>query len=175
MKHLTLLFSFITLLTACTGLPTNIKPVSNFELDQYKGKWYEIARLNHSFEKDLTNVTATYSLNSDGSIKVINRGYNTQDNQWQQANGTAKFVSSPNEGHLKVSFFGPFYGSYVVFKLDKEDYQYAYVTSYNKEYLWLLARTPTVEQSIIDDFVQTVQQYDYAVEQLIYVQHNDIQ
>ncbi|BBN83893.1 outer membrane lipoprotein Blc [Pseudoalteromonas sp. A25] len=163
------------MLSACTGLPEDIRPVSNFNLEKYQGKWYEIARLDHSFERNMNNVTATYSLNEDGSVKVVNRGYHTQDKEWQQADGVAKFVGSNRVGHLKVSFFGPFYGSYVVFELEQDEYQYAYVTSYNKEYLWLLARTPTVSQSIIDDFVQTAQQYNFAVEQLIYVQHNDIE
>ncbi|MBD1581947.1 lipocalin family protein [Pseudoalteromonas sp. S16_S37] len=175
MKQLIASLGLVTLLGACTGLPENIQPVSNFNIQKYQGKWYEIARLDHSFEQNLSNVTATYAINNDGSVEVINKGYHTQDKEWQQADGIAKFVNGDDIGHLKVSFFGPFYGSYVVFGLDQNAYQYAYVTSYNKEYLWLLARTPKVSQSVIDDFVQTAQQYDFAIEQLIYVQHNDIE
>ncbi|NOU50426.1 lipocalin [Pseudoalteromonas sp. JBTF-M23] len=175
MKQLITTLGLVTLLCACTGLPENIQPVSNFNAQKYQGTWYEIARLDHSFEQNLSNVTATYTINNDGSVKVINRGYHTQDNEWQQADGIAKFVTRDDVGHLKVSFFGPFYGSYVVFELDQDKYQYAYVTSYNRDYLWLLARTPKVSQSVIDDFVQTAQQYDFAIEQLIYVQHNDIE
>ncbi|MCF6434500.1 lipocalin family protein [Pseudoalteromonas sp. MMG022] len=166
----TLLF----LLTACTGLPKGIQPVTGFELQRYQGKWYEIARLDHSFERGLSNISANYSINEDGTVTVINRGYNDNNEAWKQAHGVAKFVDDKTIGHLKVSFFGPFYGSYVIFKLDKEQYQYAYVTSYNKEYLWLLSRTPKVNQVIVDDFVQTAQQYGFHVEQLIYVQHSDI-
>ncbi|CAM4129596.1 lipocalin family protein [Pseudoalteromonas byunsanensis] len=175
MKASILCATLLFLLTACTGLPQGIKPVNNFELQKYQGKWYEIARLDHSFERGLNNISANYSINDDGTVKVINRGYDKQQRSWQLAEGKAKFVGDETTGHLKVSFFGPFYGSYVIFKLDKEQYQYAYITSYNKDYLWLLSRTPTLDKAIIADFVHTAQQYGFDVEQLIYVQHNEVQ
>lgn len=126
-------------------MPENVEPVDEFEVDRYLGRWYEIARLDHSFEKGLSQVTATYSPRKDGGIKVINRGYSAEKQQWKEAEGKAYFVGSNDEAYLKVSFFGPFYGSYVVFELDKKDYQYAFISGPDNDYLWLLARTPNVD------------------------------
>ncbi|MDQ9090256.1 lipocalin family protein [Pseudoalteromonas haloplanktis] len=158
-----------SLLSGCTGMPEQVSPVSPFSLEQYQGKWYEIARLDHSFERGLENVTANYVINEDGSVTVLNRGFNAQDNEWSEAQGKAQFVASNNEGHLKVSFFGPFYSSYVVFGLDQQDYQYAYVSGYNTDYLWLLARTPQVSEQRIADFKAAAQQRGFNTEQLIMV------
>ena len=128
-------------------MPENVEPVDEFEVDRYLGRWYEIARLDHSFEKGLSQVTATYSPRKDGGIKVINRGYSAEKQQWKEAEGKAYFVGSNDEAYLKVSFFGPFYGSYVVFELDKKDYQYAFISGPDNDYLWLLARTPNVDSA----------------------------
>jgi len=166
------LFTIILLalvLTACTGTPKGVEPVSGFELDRYLGKWYEIARLDHSFERGLTSVTADYSLRDDGHVKVINRGYNQEKNQWKEAEGKAKFVNDPDTAQLKVSFFGPFYGSYIVFGLDKQDYQYAFVAGPNHGYLWLLARTPQVDEAIIERFINEASQRGFNTDELIFV------
>ncbi|ESP92464.1 lipocalin family protein [Pseudoalteromonas luteoviolacea] len=164
----------LLVLTACTGVPKGITPVNNFDLLRYQGTWYEIARLDHRFERGMQNVTATYTLNEDGSVAVVNRGYVTDENTWKQAKGVAKFVSSQDIGHLKVSFWGPFYGSYIVFKLDHANYQYAYVTSYDREYLWLLSRTPHVSQGVLEDFKKTAKDFGYAIDELIFMQHEKI-
>ncbi len=136
---------FAVLLTGCLGHPTSITPVQDFELARYLGTWYEIARLDHSFERGLDKVTAQYSLREDGGVNVTNRGFATGENRWQEAQGKAYFVNQPQEGYLKVSFFGPFYGSYVIFELDREHYQYAFVAGPDTSYLWLLSRTPEVD------------------------------
>lgn len=156
-------------LTACTGVPEGIQPVTDFEADQYLGTWYEIARLDHSFEEGLTNVTAEYSYNDDGSIRVVNRGYSSEDDAWDEAEGKAWFVGEKDVAHLKVSFFGPFYSSYVVFVLDQEDYQYAYVTGYDRDYLWFLSRTPTVSDDALDAFRQAAQSRGFDTDELIIV------
>lgn len=156
-------------LTACTGTPKGVEPVSGFQLDRYLGKWYEIARLDHSFERGLTSVTADYSLRDDGHVKVINRGYNQEKNQWKEAEGKAKFVKDTDTAQLKVSFFGPFYGSYIVFGLDKQDYQYAFVAGPNHGYLWLLARTPQVDEAIIERFINEASQRGFDTDKLIFV------
>lgn len=144
-------------LTGCTGKPDNIKPVDNFQSDKYLGKWYEIARIDHRFEKGLSKVSAEYSLKDGGGIKVLNRGYSAKDNKWSESVGKAYFVGSDNLAYLKVSFFGPFYGSYIVFELDQENYQYALVSGPDKSYFWLLSRTPTMnpelQKSLIDKAV----------------------
>lgn len=168
-KHfLLLLFLF---LSACTSLPENIKPVTGFELDRYLGKWYEIARLDHSFERGMTKVTADYSMREDGGVRVINRGYIAEKNEWDEAEGKAYFVSEPDVGQLKVSFFGPFYGGYNIIALDKENYQYSLVAGPGLNYLWILARTPKLEQSVIIELVKKAHALGFPVNDLIYVTH----
>lgn len=156
------------LLVGCTGVPQGISPVENFNVNRYLGRWYEIARFDHSFERHLINVTADYQKHTDGNIEVINTGYNTEKQTWQQAVGVAKLVQSPEIGHLKVAFVEPFYASYVIFFLDA-DYQHAAVTGYNRNYLWLLSRTPQVTQETYQNFVNLAQQKGFDVEQLIAV------
>lgn len=158
-------------LSGCLGMPDSVKPVANFELDNYLGKWYEIARLDHSFERGLTQVTAEYNLRSDGGVLVLNRGFSQADNEWQEAEGKAYFVNSNSEGYLKVSFFGPFYGSYVVFELDEKDYQYAFISGPNTDYLWLLARTPSVEPEVIEKFIDMSQERGFDTSGIIFVDH----
>ena len=167
MRKLIIIFSL--LLYGCTGIPKGVQPVENFSADKYLGKWYEIARLDHSFERGLDQVTAEYTKREDGGIRVINRGYSVESGKWKEAEGKAYFVESPGTGHLKVSFFGPFYGSYVVFELDKANYQYAFVAGYNKSYLWLLSRTPEVPQELIDNFISKSRELGFATDNLIFV------
>ena len=155
------------LLAGCTGLPDDIRPVQRFELERYLGTWHEIARLDHGFERGLEQVTADYAMRQDGGVRVLNRGYSASEQRWQEAEGRAYFVESAQVGHLKVSFFGPFYGSYVIFELDP-DYSYAFITSYNKQYLWLLARTPTVSDRIKQRFRQQSQALGFAIDELIW-------
>lgn len=161
------------LVSACTGLPDNITPVDDFELNRYLGKWYEIARLDHRFERGLSNVSADYALMDNGDVKVINRGLSSDNNTWEQVEGKARFVGDETMAHLKVSFFGPFYSSYVVFELDKENYQYAFIAGYNKSYLWLLARTPDVDDKLIDRFVKHADELGFNTDELILVEHTD--
>ncbi|WP_108653101.1 lipocalin family protein [Dongshaea marina] len=140
--------------TGCTGIPKGVQPVKHFELSKYLGTWYEIARLDHTFERGLSNVTAQYSMRDDGGVKVVNRGFSKEKNKWKEAVGKAYFADGQSNGYLKVSFFGPFYGSYIIFGLDHKDYQYAFVSGPSKEYLWLLARSPRINPVIIENFVQ---------------------
>jgi len=142
--------------------------VQDFELARYLGTWYEIARLDHSFERGLDKVTAQYALREDGGVDVTNRGFATGENRWQEAQGKAYFVNQPQEGYLKVSFFGPFYGSYVIFELDREHYQYAFVAGPDTSYLWLLSRTPEVDQALIERFVEQAERLGYDTGSLIF-------
>ena len=162
----------LSLLSGCTGLPERVTPVKPFEIERYMGKWYEIARLDHSFERGLSHVTAEYSLLSDGSVKVVNSGYSEKKDERRQATGTAKFVGNSDEGHLKVSFFGPFYGSYVVFVLDQAGYQYAFVSGYNTDYLWLLSRTPAISTELKDTFIMESKRLGFDTDQLIWVEQS---
>ena len=169
MKHL-LVLPFI-LLTACVGIPENIDPVSNFKLERYLGKWYEIARLDHSFERGLSRVSANYSMRKDGGVKVINRGYSAENNSWKEAEGKAYFVENSDLGYLKVSFFGPFYGAYIIFELDHDNYQYSLVSGPNKSYLWLLSRNPIINEKTQSVLIKKATELGYDTSQLIYVQH----
>jgi len=158
------------LLSGCLTDPDGIEPVDNFELNRYLGKWYEIARLDHSFERGLEAVSAEYSLRDDGGIRVVNLGRNTDTQTNQEAEGRAYFVEQPNLGYLKVSFFGPFFGSYVIFELE-ENYQYAFIAGNTTNYLWLLARTPEVSQVLVNQFISRATQLGFDTTQLILVDH----
>lgn len=163
-----LLFITSLCLGGCLGMPEAVTPISDFKLDKYLGTWYEIARLDHSFEQGMEQITAEYSLREDGGVAVVNRGFLTAKKQWREAKGKAFFVEDPSTGYLKVSFFGPFYGSYVIFALDKENYQYAFVSGPDTSYLWLLSRTPAVDQDLLARFVDQAKQLGFATENLIY-------
>jgi apolipoprotein D and lipocalin family protein len=169
MKHLLALLAL--LLGGCVSLPDNVRPVGDFKLERYLGTWYEIARLDHSFERGLSRVTAEYSLREDGGVRVVNRGYSARDGKWKQAEGRAYFVRDPQTGFLKVSFFGPFYGSYVIFELDHENYGYAVVSGPDTSYLWILARTPGMDESLRRDLVARAAARGFKTEGLIFVDH----
>ena len=156
------------------GIPEGITPVSDFDKNKYLGKWYEVARLDNKFERGLSEVSAEYSVREDGGVKVLNRGYNEEKGEWKEAEGKAYFVDSDDVGHLKVSFFGPFYGSYVVFDLDKKDYQYAYITSYKKDLLWFLSRKPVVTEKERQRFIDRVRQDGFNADELIFVEHGKV-
>ena len=167
-----ILMAFALLLTGCVGLPENVKPVDHFNAGKYLGKWYEIARLDHSFERGLSKVSASYSLRDDGGIRVINRGYDAQKQQWMEAEGKAYFVNGADQGYLKVSFFGPFYGAYIVVELDHENYQYSLVSGPDKSYLWILSRTPQMNQEIQKRLVEKAVALGFDTGKLIFVEHD---
>lgn len=169
------LLSLLSLIVACTGVPQGIQPVKGLDSDKYLGKWYEIARLDHWFEEGLSRVTADYELQDDGSIKVTNRGFDAAAGEWSVAEGRAVFVENESTGHLKVSFFGPFYASYVIFELDKEKYQYAYVTGYDRDYLWFLSRTPEVSAEAIARFTEVAVEAGFDLEELVVVDHSPVE
>lgn len=161
----------VMLVSACTGIPDGVSPVSGFDVKRYLGTWYEIARLDHSFERDLQQVTADYSVREDGGIRVVNRGYNTKKQAWEQAEGKAYFIGDSDVGRLKVSFFGPFYGAYNIMELDRENYQYAMISGPDRSYLWILARTPDPGQATVDRLVEQAAGLGFDSEQLIFVDH----
>jgi apolipoprotein D and lipocalin family protein len=167
MKKFILALGFI--LTGCVSVPEGIKPVDHFEVERYLGTWYEIARLDHSFERGLSRVSATYQLREDGGISVLNRGYSAADGAWQSVEGKAYFVEKPDQGYLKVSFFGPFYGAYVIFALDQANYQYSLVSGPDRSYFWLLARNPTIDEKLKDTLVAKAQALGFATDRLIFV------
>ncbi|MCP5143718.1 MAG: lipocalin family protein [Gammaproteobacteria bacterium] len=165
-----LLLPLLVVLTGCLGMPADVRPVTGFDLDRYLGTWYEIARLDHSFERGLSRVTATYSRRDDGGVAVVNRGFDVDSGEFEQAQGRAYFVETPDTGYLKVSFFGPFYGSYVIFELD-DDYQYAFIAGNNTSYLWLLSRTPEVPPALLQRFRERARALGFDTDALIMVEH----
>ncbi|MGB1310526.1 MAG: lipocalin family protein [Leucothrix sp.] len=167
--HKYLLAALLFLLTSCASIPEGVTPVQGFEVNRFLGKWYEVARLNHSFERGLSNVTATYSLKQDGTIRVINRGYKERNQRWSVAEGKAKFVADPMTGRLKVSFFGPIYGGYNIIELDKQGYQYALIVGNDRSTLWILSRTPKLDPVIQARLVQKARDLKFPVDGLIYV------
>ncbi|GAC13603.1 lipocalin family protein [Aliiglaciecola lipolytica] len=167
-----LLFILSLFLISCTSVPKGIEPVKNFKIDNYLGTWYEIARFDHSFEEGLNNVSAHYSLRDDGGVDVVNRGYNAQNKEWEEAKGKAYFVDDESLGHLKVSFFGPFYSSYVVFYLDHSNYQYALVSGPSRDYLWLLSRQKTLPQSVLKLLIREASAAGFDTSKLIFVEQD---
>lgn len=159
------------LFSTCGSIPKGAVDVTPFNKVKYLGKWYEIARLDFKYERDLNNTTAEYELNDDGTIRVSNRGYNYVKHEWKQAIGKAKFVGEENVAMLKVSFFGPFYSGYNVIALD-EDYQYALVAGKNLKYLWILARGTTIPDEVRERYLQLAQETGYDTSELIWVEHN---
>lgn len=166
------IFILVSCIGACTSIPDGVQPVTNLDLNRYLGRWYEIARLDHSFERGLTDVTADYSMLPDGGVKVVNRGFNIKDKKWEQVEGKAYFVDREKYGHLKVSFFGPFYGSYIIFELDQKDYQYALVSGPNRSYLWVQSRRPKLQSSVKEKLFAKAKQLGFDTSQLITVSHN---
>lgn len=161
-------------LAGCAGLPKGVTPVDGFDLERYLGRWYEIARLDHRFERGLSRVTAEYSRREDGGITVLNRGHDATEDSWKEAQGRAYFVADPGVGHLKVSFFGPFYSSYVVFELDRAGYEYAFVSGPDKDYLWLLSRSPRVEPALYERFVSRATELGFDTDGLIRVEQDSL-
>ena len=168
-KRLLLFISI--LLSGCVSIPENVLPVNGFDVDQYMGTWYEIARLDHSFERGLERVTAEYSLRDDGGIKVINKGFDLQKKRWKEVIGKAYFVDDSDLGKLKVSFWGPFYSSYNIIVLDKKNYSYSMVCGPNKSYLWILAREPHMEESLKLELMNRAKDMGFETDKLIRVTH----
>ena len=162
---------FCISLGGCMGIPDNARAVEDFNLERYLGTWYEIARLDHRFERGLSRVHAEYSMRDDGGVRVINSGYSQQDGEWERAEGRAYFVDKPDIGRLKVSFFGPFYGAYNIVALDSEHYTYSMVISSNTSYLWILARQPTLDSEILDQLVATAGELGFDTGSLVYPEH----
>ena len=172
MKRTLTVISILLFLAGCTGTPNGLQPVTGFDPDRYLGKWYEIARLDHSFERGLSNVSAVYSRRPQGGIEVINRGYDDGAEKWKTIEGKAEFIKNPDVGSLKVSFFGPFYSGYHIIALDKENYAYAMVAGYSRDYLWILSRRKTLEENVMADLLAKAQQWGFATDQLIRVAHS---
>lgn len=158
-------------LFSCRSIPKGVEAVKNFNKERYLGKWYEIARIDFKYERDMNNTTAEYSAMSNGKIKVVNKGYNYKKNKWESATGKAKFVGDESTAMLKVSFFGPFYAGYNVIKLDN-DYRYALVAGKDFDYLWILSRTPTIPENVREEYLRYAREVGFDTQRLTWVEHN---
>ncbi len=161
----------IAVLNSCKTIPKGAEAVKPFDIKKYAGQWYEIVRLDFRFERNLNNTTANYSFNPDGSIKVLNRGYNYKTNKWKESEGKAKFVGDTTEAKLKVSFFGPFYAGYNVLAIDA-GYQYALVAGKNQKYLWLLSREKTMPENIQQNYLKLAEGLGFKTSELVWVEHD---
>ena len=160
------------LLSCCTGIPEGVTAIDGFDINRYMGTWYEIARLDHRFERGLNNISATYSLREDGGVNVLNKGWNQADNKWEQAKGKAYFVELPDKGRLKVSFFGPFYGGYNIIGLDKKDYAYSMVAGPDKSYFWILSRSRQMPKATLEALIEKAKKLGFATGKLIFVKQD---
>ncbi|MCF8227261.1 MAG: lipocalin family protein [Bacteroidales bacterium] len=172
MKKVTLIIIACIAMNACAQKGSKMDqhdytPIQGFQLEQYLGTWYEIARFPHSFEKNLVGVTANYSMKKNGKVKVVNAGYkNSLDGKYKTATGKAKFGSEPATGYLKVSFFLFFYGDYFILDLDKKEYKWAMVGSSSPNYFWILSRTPVMEDSIYNKLITEARERGYDLSNL---------
>lgn len=172
----TLFFTILIIMTglySCSTIPKGAVAVQPFHKEKYLGKWYEIARMDFKFEKNLNNTTAEYSLKENGKINVVNRGYNYKKEKWTEATGKAKFVKDENIAMLKVSFFGPFYAGYNVMAIDP-DYRYALVAGKNLKYLWILSRETTTPVEIKSKYLKIAKGIGYNTADLIWVEHTKL-
>jgi apolipoprotein D and lipocalin family protein len=158
-------------LAGCGQAPDGIEPVGDFDLERYLGRWYEIARLDHRFERGLEDVSADYTRLPNGNIEVVNRGLDPGAGEWKRIRGRAKLAGASSVGALRVSFFRPFYGGYNVIALDHDAYRWALVCGPSRSYLWILARTPTLDPAIVDRLRDEAARLGFDVGQLIMVQH----
>lgn len=169
----TIFLSSLLMLFGCTAVPKGITPVASFELERYLGTWYEIARLDHHFERGLSRVSATYSKRTDGGIDVINRGYNSVTGEWKEATGKAYPLRSSQQGSLKVSFFWPFYAGYHVIALDQQDYSYALVSGPDRDYLWVLSRARMLDAATLQKLTNRATELGFATDSLIFVEQDE--
>lgn len=167
-----LLLSLLLLVGCAVAPPSGVTPITGFDVNRYLGHWYEIARLDHSFERGLSQVSAHYSQRDDGGIKVLNRGFNDRAGIWKEAEGRAYFTGEPTIGSLKVSFFGPFYGGYHLIALDQEQYSYAMISGPSRDYLWILARTRQLPPTVLENLLQQAKALGFATDALIWVRQD---
>ncbi|HVV56011.1 MAG TPA: lipocalin family protein [Mucilaginibacter sp.] len=156
---------------SCVSIPKGAMAVHPFDKDKYLGTWYEIARFDFRFERGLSNVTATYTLNDDNTIRVDNKGYDDRKQKWKESTGKAKFVNGPDTGRLKVSFFGPFYAGYNVIAID-DQYRYALIAGNNLDYLWILSREKTIPDTIKKEYLNKASALGYDTSKLIWTKQD---
>jgi apolipoprotein D and lipocalin family protein len=165
----------LAFLSACTPPPVNrtatapLQAVEAVDVERYMGLWFEIARFENSFEEGCVGVTAEYSLQPNGKVKVVNTcRKGVLEGPVETAEGEARIVNPPANSKLKVSFFGPFEGDYWIIGL-APDYSWALVGEPEGRYLWLLARTPRIPPALRDELTAKLAGLGYNIQALVWV------
>ena len=170
-QSLFIILMLTAFVSGCTGIPNGVEPVRSFDVQRYQGEWFEIMRLDHSFERGLTNVTATYTLRDDGSVGVINKGFDRNHCRWKEANGHAVFQGNRDTASLSVTFLWPFAGGYHVLAVNQQDYSWAMISGPSRSYLWILSRHPELSTDIKNRLVSQARGLGFPVDDLIVVDH----
>jgi len=169
----TLLFSMGYLMFGKLGIPEGMSAVKPFDIKRFEGTWYEVARLDHGFEKNMTHVSYTYTAKESGGFQVDNKAFDTKSGQWQTSEGKGDLIADPNEGRLKISYFGPFYGSFNIIALDQDRYEWAMATGPNARYFWILSRQKTLDNHVMQDLVRKAVGMGFKLERMIQVDQKD--
>jgi apolipoprotein D and lipocalin family protein len=155
------------------GIPDGVTAVTPFDLKRFEGTWYEIARLDHGFEKNMSHVSFTYTLKDGGDFEVVNKSLDGKNGRWETSEGKGAFIGDPNVGRLKVSYFGPFYGSFNIIAMDEKNYSWAMATGPSTRYLWILSRNKTLEDPIIQDLIRKAIGMGFKLDKMVHVDQKD--
>ena len=172
LKSLLRMISILFPLVGCTKIPEGLQPITGFEAERYLGKWYEIARLDHSFERNMSNVTAQYSRGDGDELVVLNRGFEKEKGKWREVKGVARFIGDKDVGSLQVSFYVPIWGGYHVIALDQEAYRYSMISGPSRSYLWILAREKQLDEKILAGLIGKAKELGFETEKLIMVEQD---
>ncbi len=168
LKFLSIFLAY-AIFSCSNGVKTNNNAVKDFKIEKYLGKWYEIARYDHSFERGCENVSANYSLKENNKIKIVNKCI--KNDKEKIAKATGYFLKSKDIAHLKVTFFWPFYGNYKVIYIDK-NYENAIIDGGTYDYFWILSRNKNPDQRILEFLIKKAQIFGYKKEQMIFAKYN---
>jgi len=167
----TIAMGAIMIVRSLKNMPKKAEPVKDFDLYDFLGNWYEIARLDNRFEHQLDNVMTNYSVKKNGNIRIINSGFNTIEKQWEEVEGVGKFRGSEQVGALKVRFAVPFYEGYNIIAID-EHYNHALIAGRNLNYLWILSREKDLPPAIKEKYMKLSELIGYNVSKLVWTIHD---
>jgi apolipoprotein D and lipocalin family protein len=170
----TLVFLTLSLLIACSPMKQEHLSITvqGVDLNKYQGRWYEIARFPHTFEKGLENVFAEYALRDDGKISVYNYGYHKEKQKVSEIRGYAWVENKNYSGALKVRFFWPFAAPYLIADIDLQHYQWVLVTSPSRKYNWILCRETSLDSSVVKNILQKAHEIGIDTTRFEYVKHD---
>ena len=162
------LLTLLALSACATRPPDGVQAVTDFDVSRYAGHWVELARIDHHYEKGLIQTTADYTPQADGTVRVVNRGYDPKKKEWRSAEGKARFIGDTDTAALKVSFFGPFYGGYNVVALDP-NYQWALVIGSDVDSMWILSRTRALPPGVRNRLLARARELGVDLDKVLWV------